>query len=265
PVPATARPVGRVWDQAWCSDTPSRRQPLPAAALQGRCPAPADPARPCASAAPAPVRGTAWSGYHPADAADRPGRSGGGSHRDPSVLRLRHTDGGSAPEYRSRAAPGRCVRDLRALHAVVQWLGSYDLRYLRPPQGAMSSYSTPANRIGAGADPASCNRSLRLADEYQKWMARLSATPAASITASLSVGCGCIASMISASVASSLRASTSSESNSVTFSPIMCTPSSSPYFLSKISLTNPSGSPAARARPMAWPGHFAILISRPCS
>jgi hypothetical protein len=51
---------------------------------------------------------------------------------------------------------------------------------------------------------------------------------------------------------------TSSASMSVTFSPIMWTPSSSPYLASKISLTKPSGSPAARARPLALKGNLPI-------
>jgi hypothetical protein len=38
---------------------------------------------------------------------------------------------------------------------------------------------------------------------HQRWIARPTETPAASITASDIVGCGCIASMISLSVASS--------------------------------------------------------------
>ena len=52
---------------------------------------------------------------------------------------------------------------------------------------------------------------------------------------------------ISSSVASRFFASTISASISVTFSPIMCAPSRSPYFVSKISLTKPSVSPAASA------------------
>ena len=51
---------------------------------------------------------------------------------------------------------------------------------------------------------------------------------------------------------------TSSPSSSVTFSPIMWTPSSSPYLASKMSLTKPSVSPAARARPLALKGNLPI-------
>jgi len=72
--------------------------------------------------------------------------------------------------------------------------------------------------------------------------------------------------MINASpVTSNLRTATISAIISVTFAPIMCAPSNSPYFASKINFTNPSLAPAALALPEAENGNLPTLISNPFS
>src|SRR5690606_37650604 len=57
---------------------------------------------------------------------------------------------------------------------------------------------------------------------YYKWITSPYASAAASIMASLMVGCGCTVLMISCPVVSSLRATTTSAIISVTLAPIMC-------------------------------------------
>src|SRR2546425_8113000 len=57
--------------------------------------------------------------------------------------------------------------------------------------------------------------------------------------------------IISSSVASSVRPTANSWIISVASGPMMCTPSSSPVFLSATTLTKPSVSPRATALPLA--------------
>src|SRR5271157_4895666 len=85
--------------------------------------------------------------------------------------------------------------------------------------------------------------------------------PAASMIDSENVGCGCMMWWISSSVASSFLAITSSLIISVAMAPIRWAPRSSPYLASKTSLTKPSVSPAAKARPLNWNGNLPIRTS----
>ena len=68
----------------------------------------------------------------------------------------------------------------------------------------------------------------------------VNASKAASIIASDNVGCAWIVNANSSHVDSSALASPNSAMSSVASEPTICAPNSSPYFLSKISFTNPT-------------------------
>ena len=87
----------------------------------------------------------------------------------------------------------------------------------------------------------------------------------ASSAASESVGCAWMVCIISSSVASSVRPTANSWIISVASGPMMCTPSSSPVFLSATTLTKPSVSPRATALPLAVNGNLPTASSRPPS
>src|SRR5690606_21161672 len=100
---------------------------------------------------------------------------------------------------------------------------------------------------------------------YYKWITSPYASAAASIMASLMVGCGCTALIISCPVDSNLRATTTSAIISVTLVPIIWAPRNSPYLASKITFTKPSFAPAALALPDAEKGNLPTLTSYPAS
>jgi hypothetical protein len=82
---------------------------------------------------------------------------------------------------------------------------------------------------------------------------------AASAIASLSVGWAWMARSTSSTVNSFSRATASSWMISVAWAPMMCAPRISPYFASRMILTNPSVSPEVRARPLAEKGNLPTL------
>ena len=85
------------------------------------------------------------------------------------------------------------------------------------------------------------------------------------MTASESVGCGCIASMTSWAVVSSARAVTTSAIISVASWPMMWAPRTSPYLASTTTFTKPVWSPMAAALPDAAKGNLPTSTSKPAS
>src|SRR6266536_2366328 len=101
---------------------------------------------------------------------------------------------------------------------------------------------------------------------FGRWIARPRATRPASLIASLSVGCAAMPSATVSTVDSASIATVPASIRSVTCGPTMTTPSSSPYFVSWIDLTQPTVSACITARAFATHGKTPTATSSPyCS
>src|SRR5437867_7875294 len=100
---------------------------------------------------------------------------------------------------------------------------------------------------------------------FATWIARPSAASAASMIASGSVGCGWIVRAMSCTDAPSSIAIAISLMMSLASGPTICTPSNRSLRESMTTLTNPSVSPAARARPIAANGTLPTRTANPCA
>src|SRR6266508_5462068 len=100
---------------------------------------------------------------------------------------------------------------------------------------------------------------------FGTWIARPSATRPASLIASESVGCGAMPSATVSTVDSASIATTAASIMSVTCGPTITMPSSSPYRVSWIDLTQPTVSSCITARAFAIHGNRPTATSSPYS
>src|SRR5581483_10430029 len=170
---------------------------------------------------------------------------------EPHAGKSRPAAGDSLPEEGGpgTSAGGDSLRDL-----------DEDVRRRVCPGGAVLSpaVTRALRRHYAGAEA----RGLR----FGTWIARPSATRPASLIASESVGCGAMPSATVSTVDSASIATTPASIMSVTCGPTMIRPSSSPYFVSWIDLTQPTVSSCMTARAFATHGNCPTATSSPyCS